>query len=326
MSIARTSRRSCCSARPARPVLVDFWAPWCAPCRMLAPVLDRIAAEFAGRLTLAKVNTDEEPDLANALRRPRHPELQAVRRRARRRRVHRRAAGGGRARVHHQVGALGRDVAGRGSEVPADRGRCGGRARASRPGAGDRSGRRGRGADAHGGAARCGPRRRTPRRIAAELASPERERTRPVRDALRLATLKARAQLALGGSDDLDALAQAPRRRRDDPQARLDYANALAARGDYKRALDELLAIVDSDRAYRDEAARQAMLTIFEALGADSDLARQYRRELASRSIAERRDAGALDARVRSRCTRRSPRRTCCRICSARSTPSSRPS
>ncbi|MFZ5516725.1 MAG: thioredoxin [Candidatus Zhuqueibacterota bacterium] len=46
------------------PIVVDFWAPWCGPCKMVSPALERLAREFKGKLTVIKINTDEKPHIA----------------------------------------------------------------------------------------------------------------------------------------------------------------------------------------------------------------------------------------------------------------------
>ena len=51
-------------ASKEKPIIVDFWAPWCGPCRMIAPLIDQLAEEYAGKLKAVKLNTDESPSVA----------------------------------------------------------------------------------------------------------------------------------------------------------------------------------------------------------------------------------------------------------------------
>ena len=265
----------------ATPVLVDFWAPWCAPCRALGPILEKLAAEMAGRFVLAKLDTDRHPDLAGRYGVRGIPDV--------------RLFVGGEV-VDGFTGALPeRELrAFLDRALPSPVAPLVAHARALRE-AGDAAGALERLAEARAIDAEdeallleeaevlLGQQRATEAAAAlAALDAPGRSRTRPLRDQARFAALKAKTELGVHAGGDLAALAAAAAREPVDCAAKLAYADALAAAGDYERALAELLAIVAESRAFGDDVGRTRMLTIFAALGGDSDLVRRYRRELAA--------------------------------------------
>lgn len=262
------------------PVLVDFWAPWCQPCRILKPVLEKLAAEFGGKFILAKVNSDENQELAVRYGVRGIPAVKAF-------------VGGELA--DEFTGALPepqvREFVARLLPSPAEPVRREALALAV---AGKLDEARKRMADA----INLDPGNDTAyldfielslATNAADAIDEARELMTVVadkaRDQGRVAALQARLKLAgAGAGADVAALRTRLAQNADDHEARLQLAHAQALAQDYRAAFENLLEIVRRDRKWNEEAGRKGMLDLFTLLAAQpqhDDLVREFRVALA---------------------------------------------
>ena len=255
------------------PVLVDFWAPWCGPCKTLGPLLEKLADEYNGEFRLAKVNVDENQNLAGVFGIQGIPAVKLF-----------------------KDGDLASEFTGALPEPML-------REFLTKflPSAADKKADQAAQLEAEGKAteakaayqaildsdpnhalALLGLGRIAMNEGDGEAALRYLDKISLVDDARKEADrLIARLKLQSGATDNENALREKVKADPKNIAARYDLAQALAGTEKYEEALKEFLGIVRADRNFDDDGARKAMLQIFEVLGPDDPLTDQYRSELA---------------------------------------------
>jgi putative thioredoxin len=255
------------------PVVVDFWAAWCQPCRMLGPVLEKLADEFQGRFVLVKADTDQMPNIASGFGVQSIPSVFAFR--------------DGNV-VDQFVGVLPEPdlrvwleglLPNKAQELAAEAKML----EAANPAVAEARYKEAISLQPSEASARLG--------LARMLLSQQRleEAQEAIRDLASAGALDAegeqlqaelKMQLEAQQAGSVDECRRAAESAPDDLLLKLGLARALAAAGEYQEAMDICLALIQKDRSGHGEKARELMVHIFHLLVSETELAGDYRRKL----------------------------------------------